>query len=152
MKYLVVLTALILNACQTANLLPSSDRQHVVKVDTKLKKEEAFSRLQTHFAKSTGKDAVRLADRQSGNIVLQANVPCPVLKLGNGFADGENLWFVLDVKIKDKAVVMEYTGLVVRAIANAWDSGSRPSTQAELDKVVGECLAPLQQSIASVIE
>ncbi len=136
----------LLSACATPVLAPPEQRTKTYTIEHKLKKDEAFNRIQVWVAKNSGIKATRIADRTSGNIVLQANTNCDALPLNGGFAKEPAAWYSLDIKIQDKIVIMNFEDIRART-ANAWDTGFQPSNQAETDKVADECLRPLSVAI-----
>lgn len=150
--YLAILLGLLSSACTSMRLAPAQERQKSYTIENKLKKDQSFDRLQSWAAQNTGPKAVRLNDRVAGNIVIQANTACRALKLGNGFATSDEiLEFVLNIQVKDKVVVADFTNIVATSYG-VYDSGLRPSSQQEIQTVVSECIEPLKQDIVSVLK
>ncbi len=138
----------LLIGCATPTLAPSNVREKSYSLTHKLKKDEAFDRVQAWVAKSSGKNAVRLNDRIAGNIVLQANTDCNAIPLNGGYGKDPAIWYSLDIKVKDKILNINFEDVRART-PNAWDTGFQPANQAEMDKVVIECIDPLKDAIVN---
>lgn len=149
MKQCIYVLCLLTTGCASmnANLAPSEMRQKQYTVETKLSKDAAYDKLATWAAKAGGQ--IRMSDRQSGTVVVKANVECSALKLGNGWGQDQVLWFVLEMKA-DKQIKLDFTQLEGSA-PGSWDSGRRPANQQEVDAAAKECLDPVKQSIASAL-
>lgn len=146
MKYFA-LSLVLLSGCASMSpkLLPSAARTKAYTIETKLKKDAAFSKISTWAAKGGGE--TRVNDRTSDTVVVKANVACDALKLGNGYASDQALWFVMELVAEDNRVTATFSDLLASTPGGSWDSGTRPSTQAEVDLIVSECVEPLKASL-----
>jgi hypothetical protein len=143
MKRFIVL-ALLLSGCASVKLASPDVRTKTYSIETSLDKDAAFSKLLAWSARQDGD--LRLQDRPSGQITLAHQVPCDVLKLGNGFAQEQKLAFKLQIEA-GKPTTLRFIDLIADAYGGAYDSRSRPSTQAEVDLAAKECLEPIKLSI-----
>jgi hypothetical protein len=151
LKYLFLIVLPFVSACTTptAVLAPPEMRKAEYKITNQYNKATNFDKAQSWAVKTSNN--VQLRDRDSGTIITKNNVPCTGLKLGNGWAQGETLWFTLEIKTADKIVVATFSDLVAKAVVG-WDSGMRPTNQAEVDYALKSCIAPLRISLETELK
>lgn len=119
---------------------------------TSSKANDAFKRASSWFAKTfvDSKEAIRLKDEKENRIVAKGNTACDVLKLGSGFAEDQRVHFSLTFEAKDNRSRIIFEDVTAMG-GGAYDSGSRPSNQEEMDKVISSCLDPLKSDIMNTI-
>jgi len=145
---LLILGLTLLIACGTISLAPTEMRKKEFTIENKNSKDENFNKLQLWASKG---GQVRLNDRQSGNIVLKANIPCDAVPMGNGYAHDGRVWFLLELKAGNKQVKANFSDIQLTTI-QGWDSNLRPSSKAEADKVISECINPIKETILLSLE
>jgi hypothetical protein len=140
----------ILTSCVTApKLLPVSERTLSYEVKSKGDKKTNFSKMNLWVAKSfaDSNQTVKLRDETLGKIIAKGNIPCDILKLGSGYADGQRIDFSLELTASQDVIQMKFTELIGRSISYAWDDAARPSSKDELRNVETSCVMPSVESM-----
>ncbi len=147
MKILLGILSLSVIGCANVTMAPPSVRQKAYTIENKNSKYKNFDKAQLWAATVGGQ--MSLNDRKTGDIVLRANKQCSALKMGNGYAIDQKLWFTLIIKAEDKRVDVNFTGVEGTSV-DGWDhNGFQPSSQEQMNAITSSCLEPVKSSLES---
>lgn len=154
MKYLLILMTIRNTfAWGTPDLAKEEVRQKVYKIEHTLDKKKAFTKVVIWSVKTfvNSNETVKLKDPELGVFIAKGNLSCDALGLGSGFGKDQRIDFTLEITIEDKKAEIKATDIVGKS-EGSYDSGARPSSPEEVEKVATSCLNPLVEKIKSELK
>lgn len=154
MRFIVfALTLLIITGCTMAQLAPASDRRVEIIQKTKATKTEAYNKALVYFGKRLGDSnhASKVADKEQGQIVIKANMPCNVFRQS---LDPKEyfLAFDLDFQAKDNRVRLVFEDMrILDDHGQLFIFDYNQLVSAEQTQKAKSCLADVARGLASEI-